>query len=160
VLELCGRPMSASGIAAALHLHDALIELGMEGRRRVRVADELGIDSDVIGPRLLILLEEVNAMLKQLARYWERTRESGDPKTSPDKLGRLRRDDPRLGPRTNRGRSAGREVQCGRRASVGRVGELQARLDDLCLAPARSSARGRGSGRARPFPSGNVAARG
>ncbi|WP_086796485.1 pRL2-11 [Streptomyces caniscabiei] len=66
-------------------IHDALIELGMEGRRRVRVADELGIDADLdaIGPRLLILLEEVNATMKQLARYWERTRESGDPKVSP-----------------------------------------------------------------------------
>ncbi|MDQ0578540.1 hypothetical protein [Streptomyces rishiriensis] len=51
----------------------------------VRVADELGIDADpdAIGPRLLILLEEVNATMKQLARYWERTRESGDPKVSP-----------------------------------------------------------------------------
>ncbi|PIB05111.1 MULTISPECIES: pRL2-11 [Streptomyces] len=66
-------------------IHDALIELGMEGRRRVRVADELGIgaDPDAIGPRLLILLEEVNATMKQLARYWERIRESGDPKVSP-----------------------------------------------------------------------------
>lgn len=66
-------------------IHEALIELGWEGRRRVRVADELGIDADpdAIGPRLLILLEEVNATMKQLARYWERTRESGDPKVSP-----------------------------------------------------------------------------
>ncbi|MGJ5899311.1 helicase HerA domain-containing protein [Streptomyces niveiscabiei] len=65
-------------------IHDALIELGMEGRRRVRAAEELGNDAvDAIGPRLLILLEEVNATMKQLARYWERTRESGDPKISP-----------------------------------------------------------------------------
>ncbi|MEU1050645.1 DUF87 domain-containing protein [Streptomyces sp. NPDC005897] len=66
-------------------IHDALVQLGWEGRRRVRVADELGIDADpdAIGPRLLILLEEVNATMKQLARYWERIRESGDPKVSP-----------------------------------------------------------------------------
>ncbi|MEU2855625.1 pRL2-11 [Streptomyces syringium] len=66
-------------------IHDQLIALGMEGRRRTRVADELGIDADpkAIGPRLLILLEEVNATMKQLARYWERNRESGDPKVSP-----------------------------------------------------------------------------
>lgn len=66
-------------------IHDQLIELGMEGRRRTRVADALGIDADPkdIGPRLLILLEEVNATMKQLARYWEKTRESGDPKVSP-----------------------------------------------------------------------------
>lgn len=66
-------------------IHNALIELGWEGRRRVRVTDDLGIDADpdAIGPWLLILLEEVNATMKQLARYWERTRESGDPKVSP-----------------------------------------------------------------------------
>ncbi|MFD3533397.1 pRL2-11 [Streptomyces sp. NPDC058664] len=66
-------------------IHDQLIALGMEGRRRTRVADELGIDADpkAIGPRLLILLEEINATMKQLARYWEKTREAGDPKVSP-----------------------------------------------------------------------------
>ncbi|MEY2233014.1 MULTISPECIES: hypothetical protein [Streptomyces] len=66
-------------------IHDALVHLGLEGRRRVRVADELGIGADPndIGPRLLILLEEVNATMKQLARYWEKIRESGDPKVSP-----------------------------------------------------------------------------
>ncbi|MFE7430421.1 hypothetical protein [Streptomyces sp. NPDC057545] len=57
----------------------------MEGRRRTRIADELGIDVDpkAIGPRVLILLEEINATMKQLARYLEKTRESGDPKVSP-----------------------------------------------------------------------------
>ena len=64
---------------------DALVQLGWEGRRRTRVTDELVVDPapDAIGPRLLILLEEVNATLRQLARYWDRIRESGDPKTSP-----------------------------------------------------------------------------
>ncbi|MFI9019161.1 helicase HerA domain-containing protein [Streptomyces griseus] len=66
-------------------IHDQLIALGIEGRRRTRVADDLGIGADPkdIGPRLLILLEEVNATMKQLARYWEKIRESGDPKASP-----------------------------------------------------------------------------
>ncbi|MFD3976041.1 pRL2-11 [Streptomyces cyaneofuscatus] len=66
-------------------IHDQLIALGREGRRRTRVADELGIGADPkdIGPRLLILLEEVNATMKQLARYWEKIRESGDPKVFP-----------------------------------------------------------------------------
>ncbi|MBM7054099.1 pRL2-11 [Streptomyces durocortorensis] len=66
-------------------IHDQLIALGIEGRRRTRVADDLGIGADPkdIGPRLLILFEEVNATMKQLARYWEKTRESGDPKVSP-----------------------------------------------------------------------------
>ncbi|MGA5900243.1 hypothetical protein [Streptomyces venetus] len=55
------------------------------GRLRTRIADELGIDADpkAIGARVLILLEEVNATMKQLARYWEKIRESGDPKVSP-----------------------------------------------------------------------------
>ncbi|MER5886938.1 DUF87 domain-containing protein [Streptomyces sp. NPDC001941] len=66
-------------------IHDQLIALGTEGRRRTRVADALGIDADpkAIGPRNLILLEEINATMRQLARYWEKTRESGDPKISP-----------------------------------------------------------------------------
>ncbi|MDW4911422.1 hypothetical protein RB628_40610 [Streptomyces sp. ADMS] len=44
-----------------------LIELGREGRRRVRVADELGIDTDLVAidQRLLILLEEVSATMRQ-----------------------------------------------------------------------------------------------
>ncbi|WP_331751554.1 pRL2-11 (plasmid) [Streptomyces globisporus] len=66
-------------------IHDQLIALGIEGRRRTRVADDLSISADPkdIGPQLLILLEEVNATMKQLARYWEKIRESGDPKASP-----------------------------------------------------------------------------
>ncbi|MEV6740779.1 hypothetical protein AB0N14_29065 [Streptomyces sp. NPDC051104] len=40
----------------------ALVQLGWEGRRRVRVAAELGIDADpdAVDPRLLIVLERVN----------------------------------------------------------------------------------------------------
>jgi hypothetical protein len=66
-------------------IHDQLIELGQLGRLRTRIADELGIEADpkAIGPRVLILLEEINATMKQLARYWEKIRESGDPKVSP-----------------------------------------------------------------------------
>ncbi|MEU7282491.1 hypothetical protein AB0A69_27495 [Streptomyces sp. NPDC045431] len=66
-------------------IHDQLIELGQIGRLRTRIADELGIDADpkAISRRLLILLEEINATMKQLARYWEKIRASGDPKVSP-----------------------------------------------------------------------------
>ncbi|WKU42613.1 pRL2-11 [Streptomyces sp. VNUA116] len=66
-------------------IHEALIELGVEGRRRMYLAEQLGEDADPagVGPRLAILLEEVNATMKQLARYWEKTRQKGDPKTSP-----------------------------------------------------------------------------
>ncbi|MEV4927082.1 hypothetical protein [Streptomyces roseoverticillatus] len=66
-------------------IHDALIELGMEGRRRTYLAEQLGEDADpaAVGRRLAILLEEVNATMKQLARYWEKTRQNRDPKISP-----------------------------------------------------------------------------
>ncbi|WP_369173071.1 hypothetical protein AB5J49_36235 [Streptomyces sp. R28] len=65
-------------------IHDALVQLGWEGRRRTRVADELGIDADPddIG-RLLILLEEVNATLRQPARHWETVRQPGELRVSP-----------------------------------------------------------------------------
>ncbi|WP_367138995.1 MULTISPECIES: pRL2-11 [Streptomyces] len=66
-------------------IHEALIDLGVEGRRRTYLAEQLGEDADPagVGPRLAILLEEVNATMKQLARYWEKTRKGSDPKTSP-----------------------------------------------------------------------------
>ncbi|WP_069772168.1 helicase HerA domain-containing protein [Streptomyces sp. LUP30] len=69
-------------------IHDALIHLAQEGRRRIRLAEQLGDDVLErepwrVGPRLVILLEEVNATMTQLKRYWAKTRESGDPKDSP-----------------------------------------------------------------------------
>ncbi|MGW6557631.1 pRL2-11 [Streptomyces hydrogenans] len=69
-------------------IHDALIALGAEGHRRIRLAEQLGddvlaSDPDLVGPRNVILLEEINATMAQLRRYWERTRTSDDPKTSP-----------------------------------------------------------------------------
>lgn len=69
-------------------IHDALIRLGEEGRRRIKMAEALGDDvldqePERVGPRVVILLEEVNATMRQLTRYWEKIRESGDSKTSP-----------------------------------------------------------------------------
>ncbi|MFD7917293.1 helicase HerA domain-containing protein [Streptomyces sp. NPDC059752] len=66
-------------------IHDQLIALGQIGRQRTRIADALGMDADptAIGLRILILLEETNATMRQLARYWEKVRESGDPKVFP-----------------------------------------------------------------------------
>ncbi|MFC9595787.1 helicase HerA domain-containing protein [Streptomyces sp. NPDC056944] len=69
-------------------IHDALLHLGAEGQRRIRLAEELGDDvlaaePGQAGPRIVILLEEINATMTQLRRYWEKIRESGDPKTSP-----------------------------------------------------------------------------
>ncbi|MEV0449782.1 DUF87 domain-containing protein [Streptomyces sp. NPDC050600] len=69
-------------------IHDALLHLRAEGQRRIRLAEELGDDvlaaePERVGPRTVILLEEINATMAQLRRYWEKIRESGDPKTSP-----------------------------------------------------------------------------
>ncbi|MFE2561268.1 helicase HerA domain-containing protein [Streptomyces sp. NPDC059352] len=69
-------------------IHDALIGLAQEGRSRLGLAEELADDVLErepwrVGPRLVILLEEVNATMAQLKRYWAKIRESGDPKTSP-----------------------------------------------------------------------------
>ncbi|MFD6249377.1 pRL2-11 [Streptomyces roseolus] len=69
-------------------IHDALIDLGAEGHRRIRLAEQLGDDvlattPDLVGPRNVILLEEINATMAQLRRYWEKIRTSDDPKTSP-----------------------------------------------------------------------------
>ncbi|MFH9742679.1 helicase HerA domain-containing protein [Streptomyces roseolus] len=69
-------------------IHDALIRLAQEGRRRLTLAEQLAddvLDREPwrVGPRLVILLEEVNATMAQLKRYWAKIRETGDPKTSP-----------------------------------------------------------------------------
>ncbi|MFE3583182.1 helicase HerA domain-containing protein [Streptomyces vinaceus] len=69
-------------------IHDALIGLAQEGRRRLALAEQLADDVLErepwrVGPRLVILLEEVNATMAQLKRYWAKIRETGDPKTSP-----------------------------------------------------------------------------
>ncbi|MFI9311077.1 pRL2-11 [Streptomyces triculaminicus] len=66
-------------------IHEALISLGAEGQRRIHAAEHLGDDEDpsTVGPRIVILLEEINATMKQLARYWEKVRYRDDPKISP-----------------------------------------------------------------------------
>lgn len=66
-------------------IHDALVALGAEGQRRIHAAEQLpdGADPSLVGPRCVILLEEINATMKQLTRYWEKIKEKGDPKISP-----------------------------------------------------------------------------
>ncbi|MEU6285515.1 pRL2-11 [Streptomyces sp. NPDC047028] len=69
-------------------IHDALVHLAQEGRRRLTLAEQLADDVLEkepwrVGPRIVILLEEVNATMTQLKRYWAKIRESGDPKESP-----------------------------------------------------------------------------
>lgn len=66
-------------------IHDVLVTLGREGNRRnVLVDDWDGDEKDCpVGPRIGILLEEANATISKLKRYWTQIREKDDPKESP-----------------------------------------------------------------------------
>uniref|UniRef100_UPI003F49B150 hypothetical protein n=1 Tax=Streptomyces achromogenes TaxID=67255 RepID=UPI003F49B150 len=71
-----------------MRLNVKLIRLAHEGRRRLRLAEQLADDVLErepwrVGPRLVILLEEVNATMAQLKRHWTKIRETGDPKEPP-----------------------------------------------------------------------------
>jgi hypothetical protein len=62
-------------------IHETLIALGAEGERRNRIVDDWEEEGDApVGPRMAILLEEVNATIGKLKRYWTSIR---DPKTDP-----------------------------------------------------------------------------
>lgn len=63
-------------------MHDALITAAaLADERNQRVLDEPeGWDP---GPRVLIILEELNATIGQLTDCWADVRQSGDPRTSP-----------------------------------------------------------------------------
>lgn len=66
-------------------IHDSLVELGEEGHRRNAIVDAWeGDEADApVGPRHVILLEEANATISKLKRYWTQTRGKNDPKESP-----------------------------------------------------------------------------
>lgn len=66
-------------------IHDALVALGAEGNRRNHVVDDWEGDDreSPVGPRTGIILEEANATISKLKRYWTATREKEDPKESP-----------------------------------------------------------------------------
>lgn len=68
-------------------MHGALVRLGKEARARqqlVREHAESGADGDPdVGPRRLLLVEESNATIGKLARWWKRNRTSDDEKESP-----------------------------------------------------------------------------
>jgi hypothetical protein len=72
-------------------IHDTLVALGSEGHRRNMIVDEWEGDGDPdVGPRMAILLEEANATITKLKRYWTAIRKSkadedgpADPKESP-----------------------------------------------------------------------------
>jgi hypothetical protein len=68
-------------------IHRALLWLGNEVERRNEVA-LAGADIDgnvhsVVGPRLIVVCEELNAMMSRLRKYWAQVRDSDDPKRSP-----------------------------------------------------------------------------
>lgn len=69
-------------------IHEALLWLGTELDRRNQLADE-GADSDGntdhvdVGPRLIVLAEEMNATINRLAAYWRSIKGRDDPSVSP-----------------------------------------------------------------------------
>ncbi|GHB29838.1 hypothetical protein [Streptomyces chryseus] len=62
-------------------IHDALVGLSVELKRRISHADEHGDTDDL--PRLTVVFEAADHTLRQLARHWDKVRQAGDPKTSP-----------------------------------------------------------------------------
>ncbi|MFJ4771040.1 hypothetical protein ACIP88_18330 [Streptomyces uncialis] len=59
-------------------IHDALTGLATELQRR------LHLDGDLAGvPRLIVALDEADATVRQLTRYWKTFRQNDDPRTSP-----------------------------------------------------------------------------
>ncbi|MFG3072153.1 helicase HerA domain-containing protein [[Kitasatospora] papulosa] len=72
-------------------IHDALVYLGTEGHRRNIVVDDWEGEGDApVGPRMAIILEEANATVSKLKRYWAASRKAkgdefgpADPKESP-----------------------------------------------------------------------------
>jgi hypothetical protein len=69
-------------------IHDALLWLSDELDRRNEAADD-GADDDgntdhvEIGPRILVVAEELNATAARLAKHWQAIKSKDDPKQSP-----------------------------------------------------------------------------
>lgn len=70
-------------------IHDQIIAIAAEGMRRNKLADDIPDDVDteqlakLLGPRLFVVLEEINATINKLQDYWAEIREKSDPKSSP-----------------------------------------------------------------------------
>jgi hypothetical protein len=72
-------------------IHDALVMLGAEGHRRNRAVDDWEGEGDApVGPRMVIIVEEGNATIAKLRRFWSQARKAkadedgpADPKESP-----------------------------------------------------------------------------
>lgn len=62
-------------------IHEAIIMVAQEGARRFDLIDEHGsVDAIANEPRVLLLMEEMNATMRKLQKYWQAVR---DPKTDP-----------------------------------------------------------------------------
>jgi hypothetical protein len=72
---------------SAAQLHSALIWLGGELERRNQVAmravDARGRVHGTVGPRILIIAEELNLATPKLQQHWAEIRDPSDPKRSP-----------------------------------------------------------------------------
>lgn len=71
-------------------IHDAYVWLGEEIDRRMELIDQLAdiegnVDPTLVGPRILVVAEELNTMMPRLQAYWQTIRDpkAGDPKASP-----------------------------------------------------------------------------
>lgn len=61
-------------------IHDALVALGEEAHRRNKASDN---PDDVLGPRLYLVCEEMNATIFKLNEYWLENKPRGGSKISP-----------------------------------------------------------------------------
>lgn len=64
-------------------IHDALIMVAQEGSRRFEMIDEDRDEEVAALPRVLLVVEEMNATIGKVSRYWAAIRDKEDPKTSP-----------------------------------------------------------------------------
>lgn len=66
-------------------IHDTLVSLGYEGHRRNKIADDWDgpEGEEPVGPRIALLVEEANATIGKLKKYWMTVRTKDDPRESP-----------------------------------------------------------------------------
>jgi hypothetical protein len=79
---------------SAEEIHNALLWLSAELERRNTLADENAtidgdVDPEIVGPRIIVICEELNATIQRLGTYWRSIRSKEDSTVSPavDALG-------------------------------------------------------------------------
>jgi len=74
-------------LSSPAQLHAGLVWLGRELDRRNQVAKRAVVTSGKlrgnVGPRIIILAEELNQAMPLIRQYWANTRDNSDPKRSP-----------------------------------------------------------------------------